>query len=78
MDAGTNGTITATGGGGMNLTTPLTLCQRADMAQYRGFDGRWGDPYLFEEIVSLVPCDFGHAQKLGMHSASCRWGCFLT
>ena len=38
--AGSNGAVTATGGGSMNLTTPITLCQRADVEAQRGFDGR--------------------------------------
>ena len=41
LAAGTNGTVTATGGGSMNLTTPMTLCQRDDGEPDRGFDGRF-------------------------------------
>ena len=40
--AGSDGAVNATGGGSMNLTTPITLCQRADVEAQRGFDGRYG------------------------------------
>ncbi len=40
--AGSDGTVAATGGGSMNLTSPITLCQRADVEAQRGFDGRCG------------------------------------
>lgn len=41
LGAGSNGTVNATGGGNMNLTAIMVLCERADDDPYRGFDGRY-------------------------------------
>ncbi len=58
--AGSGGIVAATGGGSMNLTTPITLCQRADVEAQRGFDGRCGS-LLGSLQIALISWQFCEA-----------------
>ncbi|KAL3149191.1 hypothetical protein ABBQ32_002019 [Trebouxia sp. C0010 RCD-2024] len=62
--SGTNGTVTATGGGNMNLNTPFTLCQRADIAPYRGFDGRLSSLGIWTSV--LTPANISALYAYGL------------
>ncbi|DBB09175.1 TPA: hypothetical protein ACH3X3_007775 [Trebouxia sp. C0006] len=48
---GSDGAVTATGGGSVNLTTPITLCQRADVEAQRGFDGRLSSLGIWASVL---------------------------
>lgn len=48
---GSDGAVAATGGGSMNLTSPITLCQRADVESQRGFDGRLSSLGIWASVL---------------------------
>ncbi|DBA97374.1 TPA: hypothetical protein ACH3X1_015103 [Trebouxia sp. C0004] len=48
---GSNGTVAATGGGSMNLTSSITLCQRADVEPQRGFEGRMSSLGIWASVL---------------------------
>lgn len=56
LGAGSNGTVSATGGGNMDLSTVLVLCERADDDPYRVFDGRYPNSLTIPSTLSGVSC----------------------
>ena len=53
LGAGSNGTVSATGGGNMDLSGVLVLCERADDDPYRVFDGRYPNSLTTPFMLSV-------------------------